>query len=665
MSTRSSNPAARRSGLSGGLLAALLALALGLLVGCGERAASASAGQGLVAQQAWWVDPTGKSALADVEQVVDWTPFSGLTKFGFGAEPIWFKLRIKPLAPDTARLSVLRVLPAYLDEVIFHDPLTGRVARAGRTTPVEGELVSSINFSFPVSAHTEARDIYVRVASVSTRLALIDVLPYVEATYRNRVQEWLFAILIALSGMSVLWATVEWLINREAVVGLFAIKQAIATIWAVLAAGFARVLIGPDLPGGALTNLQSTLMPFTIAASIAFVTMLLANYHPPRFWIRLLSGLVIGFACLPLLQFVDLSREIRIIANVGIPLVFVLFMLTLASVVRRRTEEPLSLSLLFAYLCAYCLMLTVPVIINLGGLDALLDDAPPAPGGISNLDAGAGAIASSDILAVYGSLASLMLDGLVMRILLMHRAYVQRRAQQVTELELQRSEEESKARRRLNEEQSRLFSMLAHEMKTPLATVRMWANAGPAGQAAIARAISDMNLVIERCVHTGQLAEQGLEPIQQVGDALAQTRMCIDKARDPARVMLSAPQGPAELVTDLQMLSIVLVNLLDNACKYSAPDSPIEVRLEEAQVDGRRGWAWRVSNLPGQAGMPEAGRLFEKYYRSPGARHQSGSGLGLFLVRGLLDLMGGNIRFDAEGERVVFRVWLPATPPER
>jgi|GEM_PF-1794472 len=647
------------------LLATLLVLALGLLAGCGNPIDDVSARPGIVEEQGWWIDHTHQAQLADVQQVGDWTPFSGLTTFGFGTEAIWFKLRIRPAVPESPRMWVLRILPAYLDNVSFHDPTLGLSARSGRITRPEGEMISSINFSFPVAEHPQARDIYLRVESISTRLALIDVLPDGEATYRNRVQEWLFAILIALSATSVIWAAVEWAINREVVVGLFAIKQLIATIWAILAAGFARILIGADLPGGLMTNLQSTLMPFTIAASIGFVTVLLANYHPPRFWIRLLVGLMIGFALLPVLQFFGLSRGIRIIANLGIPLVFVLFLLTLTSVASRRTEEPLSLSLLFAYLCCYCLMLTVPVIINLGGLNVLFGGAIPEPAGVAGPELPAQAIASSQILAVYGSLASLMLDGLFMRVLLIHRRYVQRQTQRATELELQRSEQESRARRQLNEEQSRLFLMLAHEIKTPLATMRMWAHAGAAGQAAITRAITDMNMVIERCVHTGQLAERGLAPIAQAGDALAQTQACIDKCRDPGRIQLRAPEGPAGIVADLQMLSIVLVNLLDNALKYSAPNLPIEVLLEEQPRGGQRGWSWTFSNIPGQAGMPEIDRLFERYYRSPGARHQSGSGLGLFLVRGLLDLMQGSIGFEARDGRAVFRVWLPAISETR
>jgi signal transduction histidine kinase len=174
------------------------------------------------------------------------------------------------------------------------------------------------------------------------------------------------------------------------------------------------------------------------------------------------------------------------------------------------------------------------------------------------------------------------------------------------------------------------------------------------------RAIADMNLIIERCVHTGQLSEEGLQPTPQEGDALAQTCAGIEAMRNRACIELTGPDGAAPIVADLQMLSIVLVNLLDNAAKYGVPQSPITVHLRAQSLDGCAGWAWEICNQPGPAGLPDAGRLFQKYYRSPGARHQSGSGLGLFLVRGILELMQGTIRFEAREGRAVFEFWLPA-----
>ena len=661
-------PSARPSipGLHGwcvGLL--LLALTIGAalgLGGCTGRTDSAPAVPGIVVEQGWWIDRSGRAELPDVQQVTDWTPFSGLTTFGFGPEPVWFRLRLEAASEQAPRLWILRVLPAYLDELTFHDPAAGRVLRAGRSVRPVGEMVSSINPSFPLPAMSQGRDIYVRLNSATTRLVLIDVLPYGQAAYLNRLQEWLFAALIALSAISVLWALTEWVIYRESVVGLFAIKQSIATVWGLLAAGFARILVGQELPAGALTAAQSTLLPLTVATGIAFVAALMNSYRPPRLWTRLLFGLVAGFTLLPLLQFAGLTREARVIANVGLPLVFLCLFMTLASVARRHSDQPVPLSLLFVYLCIYSLLLSVPALINLGSLDGLVAATRPE----QPLGVGRPAAATSpwEVLAVYASLVSLMLDGFVMRILLMRRAYVQRQAQRATELELQRSEEESKARRRLNEEQSRLFAMLAHEMKTPLATLRMWVHAGSAGRPAMERAISEMNMIIERCVHTGQLTEQGLEPIAQAGDALVQARASIETSRDPERVELQGPEGAAPILADMQMLSIVLVNLFDNAAKYSAPQSPIPVLVQAQVRGGRPGWCWQISNVPGPAGMPEPERLFEKYYRSPDARHQSGSGLGLFLVRGLLGLMGGTIRFEARDGWAVFDVWLPAAPEE-
>jgi signal transduction histidine kinase len=155
-----------------------------------------------------------------------------------------------------------------------------------------------------------------------------------------------------------------------------------------------------------------------------------------------------------------------------------------------------------------------------------------------------------------------------------------------------------------------------------------------------------------------------LQPIAQAGDALEQTKAGIEASRDPGRFELRGSDGAAPILADMQMLSIVLGNLFDNAAKYSAPLSPIQVLVRAQARDRHPGWSWQISNVPGPAGMPEPARLFEKYYRSPGARHQSGSGLGLFLVRGLLDLMGGTIHFDARNGRAVFDVWLPATPEQ-
>ena len=111
------------------------------------------------------------------------------------------------------------------------------------------------------------------------------------------------------------------------------------------------------------------------------------------------------------------------------------------------------------------------------------------------------------------------------------------------------------------------------------------------------------------------------------------------------------------------MLQIVLSNLLDNACKYGQPPKRISLELTPWLLNERPGWRWRISNSINPGDAPEANRLFEKYYRSPQARRQSGSGLGLFLVKGLVDLMQGTITYELKDERVTFEIWLPSQAP--
>jgi signal transduction histidine kinase len=108
------------------------------------------------------------------------------------------------------------------------------------------------------------------------------------------------------------------------------------------------------------------------------------------------------------------------------------------------------------------------------------------------------------------------------------------------------------------------------------------------------------------------------------------------------------------------MLSIVLSNVLENAFKYSAPETAIEIQLQPCPgPDGAAGWRWCVDNVVGEAGLPDPAKVFDKYYRSPHAQRQSGSGLGLFLVKSLVELMRGRVNCIPLDDRVRFECWLP------
>jgi signal transduction histidine kinase len=172
-------------------------------------------------------------------------------------------------------------------------------------------------------------------------------------------------------------------------------------------------------------------------------------------------------------------------------------------------------------------------------------------------------------------------------------------------------------------------------------------------------AVRDMNSVIERVRQADKLAE-GQVVLQPIAVRLdAELSDLQRNGPDPVRIHLNLFEAVV-LHTDARVLRIVLDNLLDNALKYSAPGSMVEVMVtNDAAFAAPGGISISVQNLPGVAGWPDATQVFQKYYRSAQAHHQTGSGLGLYIVSGLAKLLGGEVHYAPSETHVRFTLWLP------
>jgi two-component system sensor histidine kinase KdpD len=136
------------------------------------------------------------------------------------------------------------------------------------------------------------------------------------------------------------------------------------------------------------------------------------------------------------------------------------------------------------------------------------------------------------------------------------------------------------------------------------------------------------------------------------GSALAQLRGRLEGHP----VVVQVPEGLPLVPLDFVLMVQVLVNLLDNALKYSPAEAPIEIsarlvgsRLELAVAD--RG-----------AGIPAADleHVFDKFYRVQRRDTTSGTGLGLSICRGIVEAHGGEIHAENRaGGGTVVALWLP------
>lgn len=585
----------------------------------------------------WRMDALGKDTLDDVIQATDWEDLTEWKSWGLGPETIWIRLQLKADKEIARTPWVIRVRPAFLDYVTLHDPASGLVLLSGDALPPDNEGIASINFMFQIPSIQHERSVYLQIRSTSARTVHAEVLPYGQAQLLNRLQEWVMGFVMASSAIFTIWAFIQWLGTREKVIGIFALKQLLATLWAFFVLGFARVVIGPWLSEGVLTTFSSMIFIGVIGVTLWFLSTLIAEYHPHRLALRAVHMLLIFIAALPIVHFMGYTHLMLSLANKSGLLALAFLLIALFSTAPKQVKQPIRFAVILGYLLIYSTLNSLPLLIHLGWMEA-------------------------HKIVLFGNLTHAFMDGIVMFSMLQIRARKLRKEQMQTALELQLSQQQAEAEKRHSEEQSQLFAMLAHEMKTPLSTLRMWMEAGQLKPDAMERTIADMNQVIERCVHTGQLADHGLQPVWQTVDPLALTRTCVQSCRNPDQVDLVIPEHADPLQTDAQMLSIILANLLDNACKYGAPCSRIQVTLQRGLLEGQAGLFWKVQNNTGPAGLPDPNRLFEKYYRSPQARRLSGSGLGLFLVKGLLELMHGNIHYEVNDMQTVFCFFLPDSP---
>ena len=582
----------------------------------------------------WWMDVSGLATLKDVQQVSNWQALPEWKSWGFGTETVWIRMQVKAARPDERTPWVVRVRPPFLDYVTLYDPAAGLVLRSGDAVPPDTDGLASINFTLQIPTYDHERTIYLQIKSTSARMLNVEVLPSGEAQRQNRMQEWLLGFVASSSAIFAIWALIQWWITRETVIRAFAIKQFFAVGWAFFILGFARVAIGPWFPEGRLSTLSSLVLVSVIAITLWFFSVLIEGYRPLPAVLFVIRCVVVAVACLPLLHWLGRTHWMLALANASILLSVTLLTVALMTATPGQARQPIPLAVLLVYVMAYGILNSIPPAVYLGLLQA-------------------------NSFMLFTNLAHAVLDGLVMFVILQIRARSLRSEQIQMGLDLQRSQHQAKTEKHHRQEQSQLFAMLAHEMKTPLATLRMWMEAGPLKPEVMERAISDMNQVIERCVQTGQLAEQGLKPMVQDLDPEALTSVSIQSCREPERVDFASRATQGRLRADAQMLAIVLGNLLDNACKYSAANSRIRVMLEPQTVEGRRGWLWSIRNEPGVAGLPDPAQLFMKYYRGAQARRLSGSGLGLFLVKSMLDLMQGHIAYAEVSGEVKFSIWLP------
>lgn len=596
----------------------------------------------LITERAWLIDQSGLMTWEEVQQSKDWqiktdSPVFGL---GYGKGAAWFRLRIDPertdLAPD-AKL-VMRIRPAYLDQLQLFDPLQSPAVRPliGDKYPKTGSIDPSSSLSYSLPAGSSSREVWVRLETTSTRMAHFDVMDEQSMRKSNKKIEHLGALYLGTIFVFIIWGLIQLTVQMERLSLIFVLYQGAALVFGFCLFGYASLYL--------TSWFEPTQVDFLTSFSAVSSTLLVSVFAQ-----QILGNLKINF----LRKFISLSTysvfifcfgmvtlgEARIGLQINMTLIFILpiihFFIAVFTTFKLNEERkptiPRTVRVFYFSITLAITLLTSMPALNLVPATEL----------------------SHYIVSFYS-----VCSGFLMMMVIHYRGVQSIKDHNTLTVKAEQAEQQAVKERQFRNETEQLLTMLGHELKTPLSTLLLHVGSPelPANLAnKLSLSVSEISNVIERTIQIGQVTHQKIEinPIEcSLSDLL---RSLVDSMDESGRLKLVIKNMYSDkLNTDVYLLTIIIKNLLDNSLKYSPPDSDVLVILNQGLTAIH--WDLYIQNMPGRAEWPDAKKVFEKYYRSPSANYRSGTGLGLFLVKSLAEKLNIEVSYQPSQQAIIFKL---------
>ncbi len=236
-----------------------------------------------------------------------------------------------------------------------------------------------------------------------------------------------------------------------------------------------------------------------------------------------------------------------------------------------------------------------------------------------------------------------------------------------------------RAERQANRLKSDFIANVSHELKTPLSLIRMFGEMLATGRTKgpdtakeyaqiITRESERLSRLIDNVLDFARIERGKAAYSFEIGDLGEVLSRALDVyryrlEREQMTLSLSIADDLPPVRIDESAMTLVVMNLVDNALKYAADGKEIAVTVKHSGGRVRLAVQDRGPGIPGD----EQNRIFDRFYRGRDVRGRPvrGSGIGLSLVRHIAQAHGGDVTVDSSpGRGSTFTVWMPVAKPD-
>ncbi|HJV34508.1 sensor histidine kinase [Geomonas sp.] len=601
-------------------------------------------------------DPDGRLNLADVlgpGQADRFRPLSGFLNRGYTKEASWLRFSLSR-SGSSLHDWMLRLGPSMLDEIKVYvqtgdDPSVASSYREyvfGDHHPIDLRPVRHSSFALPLLLPDDRpRHVYLRVQTTSSHNLAGWLYSLDQFVYWSEIQALLtggfFGICLLVTCINIIYS----IKLRDLVYGYYACYVFALAVSYLAVTGVLPLLL-PSAAHLVCDYLTGGGVALSFSFFALFATRLLETRGRGGFAHRYFQFTVLfGVACC-------LSIPLHLYVRVAPLLVLngILFVIYLVwkGVDLLRKQVPAGSLFLIAFMTS-----------NVGALLALFRMFGLAP---------------FNWFTAYGMQIGAVLSMVLMTLALTRRVHAaeekalassretEQRAvdlakEMTSELVRKRTELEEalETEREALQSQARFVDMISHEYRTPLAIIRanldileMKAGSNPE----LTRNFGKMRRAVARLVEVLEISlgrERMDEAIKKASRELIHLAPFVESMMEEmrelwgeGRLVLELGEVEGSLTGDSLLLKTAFLNLVDNALKYSPESAPVVLSLER---DGQE--ALVAVRDSGQGIVrEELERVFEKYYRGSGSRDTRGAGVGLHLVKKIIEQHGGRVTLE-------------------